>query len=546
MNRPTLDASASAGTGQHRHRSLGGRLIRASALGALSCAVGAAGLMLPADAAVNAAHAVVVLKDDAIVEADGFSSEEDVLVEVTRNGVVVGSAQTTANLEGFVNINHDDCWDVFTPQILPGDVVRVTDSAGTIDTVPVTNIEVTEGPVLTGSSFTIRGRVNGVRPPVGELQVEARTNDPIRFRPLAPTPNPDDDEVRSTVTYDGAGGAFTATFFGLNEQQQEAAQNFGEFFVSHLAAANEITSASEGTGSPGPGCPATQGHAVTKVSSPIINRANQGLGLTVSGMTLDATAVSVRLRDGDGTLVTKDVTPTPATGAQTWTARFSALEMAALDGRITVAGTYTSDGTQLNGVTMSLMKDLVAPARPSASPDAGAYRRRQSVSLSAGPGEQIRYTLGNGTQPAPGASTGSLYRGRQIAITASQTLKAVAIDQADNVSPVTRQRYRIGTVPSQPRIRRASPGRAGGRATAVARWQPPLANGARVSGYRVTALKLRRNGSVAARRHSAVVRPGARSLQMRLTRGRYRFRVRAVGGVGNGPLSARSNAVRSR
>ena len=91
---------------------------------------------------------------------------------------------------------------------------------------------------------------------------------------------------------------------------------------------------------------------------------------------------------------------------------------------------------------MSLLKDIVAPRRPKASPDGGTYSRRQAVSLSAQPGSQIRYTLGT-RQPAPRLRTGNVYRGRQIRITATQTLKAIAVDKAGNVSPVTKQRYVI-------------------------------------------------------------------------------------------------------
>jgi Chitobiase/beta-hexosaminidase C-terminal domain len=538
-----------SGAVNRQHRALGGRLFKASALGVLSGVVATAGLMMPADAAVADPHTVFVLKDDSIVEVEGLSPGEDITVEVERNGVVVGSIEGQADFGGAFIINHDVCWDGFTPQILAGDVVEVTTNAG-VDTVPVTDIEVTQGPVLSGSSFTIRGTVNGPRVPVGELQVEARTNDPIRFRPLAPDVT---DGVTGTISYDTAtGGAFTARFTGLNAQQQEAVGNFGEFFVSHVAATGaagdpkEVTMASEGTGAPGPGCPPTAAHAVTSLSSAVINRANQRAPLTVTGMTVDASEVSVRLRDGDGTVVTRSTTPAPATGVQTWSVTLQPAQLAELNGTIRVAGTYTVGGTALSGGTMSLLKDLVAPRSPAASPDGGAYRRRQAVSLSTGAGNQIRYTLGDGGQPAPTATSGSLYRGRQIPITASQTLKAVAVDRAGNASPVLRQRYRIGAVPSRPRILAAASGRPGGRDTAVAKWRAPLSNAARVTGYQVTALRLRANGSVAKRTTSAMLAPRARSHQMRLPAGRYRFRVQATSSAGRTKMSDRSNAVRSR
>lgn len=414
----------------------------------LSCAVAAAGLTLPADAAVTDPHTVFVLKNDSIVEVEGLAAGENVLVQVRRNGVVVGSSEgPAANPGGTFMINHDFCWDGFTPEILPGDVVTVTTAAG-VDTVPVTDIHVTEGPALLGNSFTIRGTVTP-RVPVGELQVEARTNDPIRFRPLAPDVA---DGVTGRIAYDNpTGGAFTATFTGLNAQQVEAVGNLGEFHVAHVAATSaggdpkEMTMATEGTPVPGPGCsvdaPVVR-HAVTGLSLPVINRRTMDRDLRVSGMTLDSTGVQVRLRDGDGTLVTKNVDPRPATGAQTWTTTFTPTQMRGLNGRVNVSATYTSGGATLTGANMNLLKDIVAPRRPQASPDGGTYRRRQAVSLSAPAGTQIRYTLGT-RQPAPRLRTGNVYRGRQIRITATQTLKAIAVDKAGNVSSLRSERYVI-------------------------------------------------------------------------------------------------------
>ena len=435
--------------GGRRRRGRGGLPL----LAGLSFAVASAGLMLPADAAVNDPHTVFVLKNDSIVEVEGLADGENVRVEVRRDGVLVGSSEgPAANPGGTFMINHDFCWDNFTPEILPGDVVTVTTAAG-VDTVPVTNIHVTQGPTLAGNSFTIRGTVTP-RVPAGQLMAEARGDTPQGevFRPLAPNLNPDAGEVRGQITYDGpTGGAFTATYTGLNADQVAAVPNLGEFFVAHVAATSaggdpkEMTMATEGSPVPGPGCsldaPVVR-HAVTDLSLPVINRRTMDRNLRVSGMTLNSTAVQVRLRDRDGTVVTRNVTPAPATGAQTWGATFTPTQMRRLNGRINVAGSYTSAGATLRGATMSVTKDIVAPKRPHASPDGGTYRRRQAVSLGAQAGSQIRYTLGT-RQPAPRLRTGSVYRGRQIRITSTQTLKAIAVDKAGNVSQVTSERYVI-------------------------------------------------------------------------------------------------------
>ena len=454
MHRSTSAAPAPFGAASRRARPT--RVLKTAVLGALSCAVATAGLMIPADAAVSDPHTVFVLKNDSIVEVEGLQPGEQTLVEVVRNGVVVGSVnQPASNPGGTLIINHDLCWDNFTPEILPGDVVRVTTASG-VDTVPVRNISVTEGPTEAGAdSFTIRGTITP-RVPAGDLMAEARGDTPggNRFRPLAPNLQPDAGEVRGEITYDAAtGGAFTATFSGLNADQQAAiAQGtLGEFHVAHVAATSaggdpkELTMATTGSPVPGPGCsldaPVVR-HAVTDLSRDVINKANQGRDLVVRGMTLDADAVSVRLRDGDGTVRTQAATIAGQTGAQTWRATFPSTSFRGLSGRIVASARYTTATATVNGGTMSLLKDVVAPRSPQASPDGGTYRRRQAVSLSAEPGAQIRYTLGR-RLPAPRPRTGNVYRGRQLRVTSSQTLKAIAIDRAGNVSRLRTERYVI-------------------------------------------------------------------------------------------------------
>ncbi len=198
-------------------------------------------------------------------------------------------------------------------------------------------------------------------------------------------------------------------------------------------------------------------------------------------------------------------------------------------------------------VGKTVIKDTVAPSRPTASLPGGRYRGNQVISLTSGPSDQVRYTLGKGRQARPTARRGTLYRGGQIRLTSTRVLKMIAVDEAGNVSRLVRERYRLTTAPSSPRIRRASAGAAGGRNTAVARWgKPRTNNGARLNGYRVTALKLRPTGAVVSRRSSKTLRASARSLEMRLPAGRYRFVVRARNSMGTGTASAESNIVRSR
>lgn|GEM_PF-2549144 len=89
------------------------------------------------------------------------------------------------------------------------------------------------------------------------------------------------------------------------------------------------------------------------------------------------------------------------------------------------------------------------------------------------------------------------------------------------------------TVPGRPVIRLASSGFAGRPINALARWTPPAVNGgSTITGYVVTAIRLRANGTVASLTRSTVRPASLRSLRMTLRPGRYRFTVQARSRLG--------------
>jgi hypothetical protein len=90
-------------------------------------------------------------------------------------------------------------------------------------------------------------------------------------------------------------------------------------------------------------------------------------------------------------------------------------------------------------------------------------------------------------------------------------------------------------------------GAAGGAITATANWSAPANNGGTaITGYVVRALRMSANGTVLATTTSAVQPATARSLEMTLQAGNYRFTVQARNSVGNSAQSARSNLVVAR
>jgi hypothetical protein len=495
-----------------------------------------------------------------------------VTVRVLRRGVVIGSASGNAiDAEGLpgLEVNHGpegaarpgDCWEGSTPDIKPGDVIRVTDGRGT-DQVTVDNIAFTGPPTDTAGAgdvvvpFTAL-LANGNPVPLARIdsaEFRAAANNQVRFE----APN-------VLVEPDGSGtpGAYQMRYPSpftpsrnddLEPFDQEQlrlallgdghAVGFGH--VDPLPRESMLYDGLEDTPGPAPGCESAPNatHAVSSVTPQVFNRRTApGTSLRVAGFSQNADTVQVRLQDAN-TTVTRAATVTGPALEQTWRATFTAAQLRNLSGNIRVNALI--DGVQVS-VGKTVIRDTVAPGRPTASLPGGRYRGNQVISLTSGASDQIRYTLGKGRQARPTARRGTLYQGGQIRLTSTRVLKMITVDEAGNVSRLVRERYSLTTAPSGPRIRRARAGSPGGRDTAVARWgRPRTSNGARVNGYRVTALKLRPTGAVVSRRSSKTLRASARSLEMRLPAGRYRFVVRARNSMGTGAASAESNIVRSR
>jgi hypothetical protein len=457
-----------AGTSTRKHRR---RLAIVASVALTAGTAGAVGGM-PASATqtgngVRAGSNITVFHNIDFVAVFGYGPVgRQVTVRVIRNNVVIGSATGPAiDAEGLpgLEVNHGpegaarpgDCWDGHTPDIKPGDVIRVTDARGT-DEVTVDNIAFTGDPVEESPGgdilvpFTAR-LAGGLPVPLARIdsaEFRAASNGQVRFEapnvlveavpgggtgeyqmrypsPFTPSRNDDtnpfnQDQLRTALLGDGH------------------AIGFGH--VDPLPRESMLYDGLEDTPGPAPGCESapTASAGVTSASPAVINRLRAGDPLTVSGMSVNATEVEVELRD------TNTLVSAPArlrgTAEQTWRATFAAADMRRLTG--TIRATAVIDGTA-SALRRTIIKDTVAPREPRASLPAGTYRRTQRLSLNAGAGDRIRYTLGDGSQPAPTASRGKLYRGEQIRIRRTRTLKAISIDKAGNRSTVARLRYRI-------------------------------------------------------------------------------------------------------
>ncbi|ROR90249.1 fibronectin type III domain protein [Nocardioides aurantiacus] len=200
----------------------------------------------------------------------------------------------------------------------------------------------------------------------------------------------------------------------------------------------------------------------------------------------------------------------------------------------------------------------VAATAPSAPTSLVATRGNGSASLTWAPGTdggspltgytlQVRLgTLVVRTQPVgtvrplqvTGLTNGLTYNFR---LRARNAVGASPLSAASNaVTPAG--------VPGQTRILAPARGDVGGQLTAVANWNAPLLNGgSAITSYRVSALRMAANGTTVVGSPVVVTVPGAaRTANVTLPAGNYRFEVRAINAVGAGAASARSALVSPR
>jgi len=417
-------------------------------------------------------HVFTVFPDRDFVSVEGYDPGERLSVRVLRHGVQIGAATGEAGEEGIFEVNHPGgaCWIGSTPDLMAGDTVVVA-PAGSRDDVgeATTTADVHASPALDDAGrIVIKGTArNADGSPMDLALIEQRIVNP-GFRDVS-LPKRDiravsDGSGEGTLTRDPVGpdnpdGAkWTATYSRLTAAQRKAAVA-GQTRVLAWQATDAngdrlgITIHEVGElGGPGfGGCPQGAAYAVTTSDHPAVTKAmiDAGAPLELSGVSQDASAVSVVLRDQDSN--TPDIThaattPAPAPGvapatvAQTWTVTFTAAELASLaDGTLTARGSYDVGPGTVNGKDLTLAKDVVAPGAPDATPGGGTYTGPQGVTLDKpDPASVIHYTA-NGTTPTAASPVAPA----QLLVSSSQVIRAVAIDGVGNVSPVGTFAYTI-------------------------------------------------------------------------------------------------------
>ncbi len=413
-----------------------------------------------AGAAVTVGTNITAFPDRDMIVAVGYEPGEALTVEVERAGVVIGRTAGPAveTPEGVgLETNHGplntaqpgDCWQGVTPDIIGGDLIRVTTPRG-VDTMTVAGVGFTAEPQLgAGGEVFVEGTASapdGSRLPASDVAVELRRDKPDpRFRrgPFVPVYQGDTgNSWRATFT-----PSTTTSPEGLTPEQQRSIALTEASWLAVVDNITETTIAELGeTGGPAPGCEAApaEPNAIASGYQQPINVASGDILL--SGTAREGVSdVSITIGDQPPRSATVSTNPT---GVRTWSLRVPKVELEPLpDGTVTIRSSY--DG--LAGSDRTVLKDTVAPLAATASPPAGTYSGTQQVTLNKPPGEQqssIRWEIGDATVPDPD-ETSNLFVA-QIAVSATQTLKARVIDRAGNTGPVATFAYRIGTPTTAP------------------------------------------------------------------------------------------------
>ena len=382
------------------------------------------------------------------VSATGYAQSDRPTVEVIRNGALIGRAAglvpqddpKTPGFDGLVEVNHPGggCWGAgagspnVTPDILPGDVVRITTAPDTGD--QTTTANVTAGPVedLGDGTIVVRGTAQDAagRPlPVDQLEARITGTSSDRFA------NSGKRDLRAASTgaqgvlaYDAPGStAWTARWTGLTgpaaaDVARALAADPSGMWLGNPAGTAEATTyePNEVPGPVAPDCTAPLASTAVTTSSP--NVVNASFAAPSAALTLSGGAPP------DATL---------ASG--TWTASIPAFAVNGLsDGTLTATATYTVGGGTIGGAPLTILKDTVAPGAPTAAPAGGLFKAAQSVKLTAEAGATVHVT----TAGSPAAADSSAYGG-PIPVTQTQTINALAVDRAGNAGPAASFAYQI-------------------------------------------------------------------------------------------------------
>jgi hypothetical protein len=439
-------------------------------------ATGAAGAIVADAAPPNFPDNVVVFPDRDFVTIEGYQNHigEKGLVEITRNGQVIGSAVGTVE-EGDVafEINHPGgyCWGAgtglnVTPDIRPGDKATISfNNIEAGDTIAGNTYVTKDAYIPAGSPNTVI--VKGyVGPGVNPAQMEQRIINPdlvdteigkrdIRALPGPLTPAPKGG-YSSALTFEG--DTFTATYVFQDAANATLAANapLGERAMSWQAEDADgnrqgLTIAEYGeAGGPGMGgCPSGPGdQGAPKPGGASIVRGTDKTQMTVKW----TSAAPVPGAPATTGYSVEAVQQTPSTNGEKVVIGRRVAEganesvlltgLAANEGYDvevrSIAGDKMSAPYTVQAATPSSLGDTVAPSLTATPGDTAAVNVTSRITLASEVGADIYYTLDGSPAVAGDLPTekAMLYTA-PIEISQARTLHAVAFDAAGNMETFT-------------------------------------------------------------------------------------------------------------
>ena len=390
-------------------KSAGNRSRLAVAITAGALAALAIPTAVPVFAAVNdpvaAPHAIVVFPVRDMVSAEGYAATDRPTIQVLRGGTVIGTASNLIPVNGIVEVNHagGGCWEGVTPDIRPGDVVRVLTAPDVGEQTFTANVSVTQPATQTApGTVVVKGTAtgpDGARIPIDQLEARIVAGNQAFVvngrRTLRASAAAGDD---GTLVYDGAGNTWTATWTGLTgvssadglsdaaRATSPANESRGMWLGRDPGAGSEITIYEHGqTGGPAePDCTAPLANGPTVPDLTAASDTGSSTSDNITRTTTPTFTGAVALPDAttvnlyvDG--VIRGTADVAADGS------YSVTPTTALtNGRHTITASETAGGIETMSVAgLTVTVDTAAPVITAKAPAAGSLGASQSTNVTA-------------------------------------------------------------------------------------------------------------------------------------------------------------------
>ena len=327
-------------------------------------------------------HIVTVQPDTDSVVLSDYLTTAPVTVQVLRGGVLIATSQSVTPVSvgpnTLVEVNAVGaavtgvCWQDTTPDIVYGDVIRVTQN-GVIEDSTVLHLTVSQPVNVNVNTVAFHGtaqNTDGTRLGPG-LMPDMRLTNPA----FGGSMGANGQSIRvpgalGTIEYDLATDTtWTARFTPLDSGQHTAALSFATnaTVAWTSAAGSEVTEATLGAldGPQAPCIAPILTEQITSITPPAF--LFNSTSLTVGGVA-DTDVVTVSLTISDTNPFTADVVTPPLAigmfgGGKAWSTTFPGPSIFPLtDGTLTITPTFTTAGLmQRTGPVRTITKDMVVP-----------------------------------------------------------------------------------------------------------------------------------------------------------------------------------------